>query len=282
MLPPTAIRAVPDVCSPTATVAETTFHVPKMDCPSEERLIRMALADVEGLGTMHFDLESRRVTVTHDGQPDALIERLAPLRLGAVLEKTQQVADTAPQAANGPEAERRVLKRLLAINGGMFAAELILGFLAQSTGLISDSLDMLADAMVYGLSLAAVGGAVGAQKRAARWSGLLQGALALAAVGEVGRRAAQGSEPVEFLMIGVAVVALAANLTCVALLARHRKGGVHLRASWIFSTNDALANLGVIVAGVLVALTGSPVPDLVVGAIVAVVVFGGAIRILRL
>lgn len=261
---------------------ETTFHIPKMDCPSEERLIRMALAEVDGLGGMRFDLQARRMTVSHEGEPETLLERLAPLRLGAVLEKTQEVSETPLPEASDPEAERRVLRTLLAINGVMFAVELGLGFLAQSTGLISDSLDMLADAMVYGLSLAAVGGAIGAQKRAARWSGILQGALAFAAMGEVGRRAVQGSDPVEGLMIGVAVVALAANLTCVALLARHRKGGVHLRASWIFSTNDALANLGVIVAGVLVAFTDSPLPDLVVGAIVAVVVFVGAIRILRL
>ncbi len=83
-------------------------------------------------------------------------------------------------------------------------------------------------------------------------------------------------------MIGVAVVALVANLACLALLANHRTGGVHLRASWIFSTNDALANIAVIVAGVLVMATGSAVPDLVAGTAVGVLVLSGAVRILRL
>ena len=55
-----------------------------------------------------------------------------------------------------------------------------------------------------------------------------------------------------------------------------------MRASWIFSTNDVLANLGVMVAGALVAWTGSRLPDLVVGTVVAALVLLGAVRILRL
>jgi len=55
-----------------------------------------------------------------------------------------------------------------------------------------------------------------------------------------------------------------------------------MRASWIFSTNDVIANAGVILAGFLVAWTGSRLPDLIVGCMIAVVVFSGALRILRL
>ncbi|MGH1348811.1 MAG: cation transporter [Nannocystales bacterium] len=260
---------------------ETTFLVPKMDCPSEERLIRMAVEPLDDVSGLRFDLDARRVAVTHCGDPAAILDLLTPLGLGASIEATKAASREAEAPAD-PAAERRVLKILLAINGVMFVAELGLGFLAQSTGLISDSLDMLADAMVYGLSLVAVGRALADQKRAARLSGWLQALLAAGAFAEVARRAVVGSEPVETLMIGVAVVALAANLTCVALLASHRKGGVHLRASWIFSTNDALANLGVIGAGILVALTGSAIPDLVIGTLVAVLVLTGAARILRL
>ena len=83
-------------------------------------------------------------------------------------------------------------------------------------------------------------------------------------------------------MIGISALALAANVSCLFLLARHRHGGAHMRASWIFSTNDVLANLGVMVAGALVAWTGSRLPDLVVGTVVAALVLLGAVRILRL
>ena len=82
-------------------------------------------------------------------------------------------------------------------------------------------------------------------------------------------------------MIGVALVALLANLACLALLAKHRNGEVHMRASWIFSTNDVLANLGVILAGVLVYATGSRTPDLLIGLIIALLVGRGGVQILR-
>ena len=55
-----------------------------------------------------------------------------------------------------------------------------------------------------------------------------------------------------------------------------------MKASWIFSTNDVLANLGVIGAGLLVGLTQSRFPDLVIGTIIAAIVMIGALRILRL
>jgi Co/Zn/Cd efflux system component len=140
---------------------------------------------------------------------------------------------------------------------------------------------MLADASVYAIALLAAGTAA-SQLRAARLSGWLQLALAALVLVEVVRRAVSGSEPVEGLMIGIGLLALAANLTCVAILSRHRRGGAHMRASWIFTTNDALANIGVIVAGALVAITGSALPDLVIGTAIAVLVASGAWRILRM
>jgi Co/Zn/Cd efflux system component len=83
-------------------------------------------------------------------------------------------------------------------------------------------------------------------------------------------------------MLGTAALALAANATCLLALARHRGGGVHMQASWIFSTNDVIANVGVILAGALVSWTRSAIPDLVIGTIIGLVVLRGAVRILRL
>ena len=77
-------------------------------------------------------------------------------------------------------------------------------------------------------------------------------------------------------------LALLANVSCLFLLAKHRDGEAHMRASWIFSTNDVLANLGVMAAGALVAWTGSHVPDLLVGIAVSALVLLGAYRIFRL
>ncbi len=269
-----------------APAVASLFSIPKMDCPAEERLIRLALEGAAGLAALELDLRQRELRVLHDGPVDDIAIRLGRLGLGARLVSTVATAPTdrvasAPDAARGAD-EARVLGWLLAINAVMFVLEIGAGWLAQSTGLIADSLDMLADAAVYGLALYAVGRAAGHQVRAAHLSGWLQLAVALGAMAEVARRLVFGSEPEPPLMIGVAAAALAANLACVWLLARHRDRGAHMKASWIFSTNDVLANLGVIVAGMLVAWTGANTPDLVVGAVISVLVLNGARRILKL
>ena len=176
--------------------------------------------------------------------------------------------------------ERRTLWIVLAINAAMFMVELGFGLRARSTGLIADSLDMLADAAVYALSLLAAGRSVLEQRRAAGVSGLMQIALAGWVLVDVVRRWLHGSEPLSSWMIAIGALALLANLLCLVLLSRHREGGVHMRASLIFSTNDTLANAGVIVAGALVAWTGSRLPDLLIGAAISLLVLRGGLRIL--
>jgi cation diffusion facilitator family transporter len=177
--------------------------------------------------------------------------------------------------------QRRVLLALLLINALMFFLEFAMGLIGQSTGLIADSLDMLADATVYGLALYAIGRGLAAKARAAHLSGLFQVALAIGVMLDVGRRFMHGSEPESTLMMGIGSMALAANISCLALLARHRKGEIHMRASWIFSRNDVLANLGVMISGALVAWLDSSLPDLLIGLAIAVMVLTGGISILR-
>ena len=177
--------------------------------------------------------------------------------------------------------ERKTLISLLAINAVMFLVEFVMGWLAESTGLISDSLDMLADAAVYGLSLYAIGRGLKKQIKAARLSGILQILLGTGVLLEVLRRLLLGSEPESLRIMGIGIAALVANIYCLVLISGHRNSGVHMRASWIFSTNDVIANLGVIVSGFLVWLLGNRFPDLIVGAMISVVIVRGGIRILQ-
>lgn len=163
----------------------------------------------------------------------------------------------------------------------MFIAEVMVGWIAESTALLADSLDMLADAAVYGMALYAASRSGGTQQTAARVSGVLQIVLGLGVLGEVFRRALFGSEPTSQLMIGAGVIALAANLICLRLISKHRDGGAHMRASWIFSKNDVIANTGVIAAGLLVMASSSSIPDLVIGVAIASVVLWGGVRILQ-
>jgi Co/Zn/Cd efflux system component len=177
-------------------------------------------------------------------------------------------------------AERRTLIRVLGINIGQFVMAGTVGIVAQSTGLLGAALDNLSDAGVYVVSIYAVGRSVLAKSRAARLSGVLLIVLALALLGEVVRRFVTGSDPIGSAMILTAVANAASNVLCLRLLRSHREQGVHLKASWIFTTNDMLANLGIVLSGVAVMFFRSPLPDLLIGLIVVGIVLKGGWSIL--
>ena len=262
----------------------SVFSVPKMDCSAEKNLVQMALEDLPGVHSLAFDLTVQKIAVEHTNEAREILARLEPLNLGATLLETSPVSaeERGTNSSAGDRSEARTLKVLLGINGLMFLLEFVVGIVAQSTGLIADSLDMFADAAVYGLALYAVGRAASMKVKAAHIAGWLQVALALGALAEVARRFIYGSEPESSVMMGMALLALVANVACLALIAGKRDRGAHMSASYIFSANDVIANLGVLLAGALVAWTASPYPDLVIGAIIAAVVLNGARRILRL
>ena len=179
------------------------------------------------------------------------------------------------------QSQRQVLYWLLGINATMFVIEMGIGLFADSTALIADSLDMLADAVVYGVALYAIGKSLLHKANAARISGFFQMALGLLIIIDIVRRSIYGSEPVSGLMMAMGAVALVANVICLVIIRKQRNEEVHMRASWIFSANDVIANLGVIFAGVLVFWLDSRWPDLVIGVIVSCVVLRGAKMILE-
>ncbi len=281
-------NAVEEAAVSEAWDAVSLFEVPEMDCPAEEQMVRTALAKLEPQPGFEFDLNRRQVRIYHvQSQLEEISQRLDGLGLGSRLVETGTLTDEArllmqESAAARDVREARVLRWLLAINGLMFVVEFAVGWLAQSTGLIADSLDMFADAAVYGLALYAVGRSAHLKVRAAHLSGWLQLALALFALAEVVSRFIFGSEPVSSLMIGMGLVALVANVASLLIISKSRDSGAHMKASWIFSANDVIANLGVIVAGVLVMWTGSRWPDLIIGTLIALVVLNGARKILQL
>lgn len=266
---------------PKMTAYESLFSVPKMDCPSEEQMIRVALGGVAGVQSIRCDLAERRVRIVHAADAQEISARLERLGLGAALVETT-AAGASVDDASDPVREAQTLRIVLAINAVMFLVELVMAWIAQSAGLLADSLDMLADAAVYGLALYAVGRSAQARMRTAHAAGWFQAALAIGALGEVVRRFFWGSSPEAPVMMIVATVALMANVACLWLVSRHREGGAHMKASVIFSANDVIANVGVIVAGLLVLWTGSRYPDLVIGALIAAIVAVGARRILQL
>lgn len=179
------------------------------------------------------------------------------------------------------QEESRILIILLGINAFMFFFEITLGIFSESTALIADSLDMLADATVYGIGLYAVGRAARVKIKAAHLSGIFQIILGTLVILDVLRRLIWGSSPESLLIIAVGMLALLANVICLMLISKHREGEVHMRASWIFSKNDVIANIGIIISGGLVYLLNSRLPDLIIGILISILVIRGGYHIIK-
>ena len=177
--------------------------------------------------------------------------------------------------------ERRILRIALALNAAMAVIGGVAGWIAQSTGLLADALDMLSDATAYAIGLVAIGRTVRFKANAALFSGSVLLVLGIGILVEVGRRVVFGAEPLSGWMIGTALLSLAVNVTVLRMLAPLKSGEVHLRATWLFTRADVVANLGVILAGMLVLWLRSTYPDFFIGALIGLYVIKEAVEILR-
>ena len=176
--------------------------------------------------------------------------------------------------------ERRILTIALVLNAAMAVIGGVAGWMGQSTGLLADALDMLSDATAYAIGLVAIGRGARFKANAAWLSGSVLLVLGLGLLLEVGRRVFQGAEPLSGWMIGTACLSLVVNLTVLRMLAPLKSGEVHLRATWIFTRADVVANVGVVVAGLLVLVLASPYPDYVIGTLIGLYVIKEALEIL--
>lgn len=254
-----------------------------MDCPSEENLIRLKLDGPEIL-YLDFDLKQRELKVYHQSSTDDLERTLDSLALGSRLLNSENFSGPLPNSGKKEQEQKRLLQIVLAINFAFFLIEIVAGYISQSMGLIADSLDMLADALVYGISIAAIGAAVSRKKSVAKIAGYLQIILALLGFSEVLRRFWGLNYLPDFqTMMIVSSLALVANTISLLLLQKSKgKEEAHMQASLIFTSNDIIINLGVLIAGALVHFLQSPLPDLLIGCMVFFMVIRGARSILSL
>ena len=260
---------------------KSIFEIPKMDCPSEENLIRMKLDEIPGIAGLDFDIPNRKLSVFHEGPIDIIEASIRELNLGG-RKLSSEDTDQVPVAEQANQ--KKVLWAVLIINFSFFLIEIVTGLISTSMGLVADSLDMLADSFVYSISLLAVGGSLIRKKRIAKLAGYFQITLAIIGFVEVLRRFFGVEKLPDFsTMIVISVFALIANAICLYLLQRSKsKEEAHMKASMIFTSNDVIINIGVIVAGLLVNWLSSNKPDLIIGTIVFILVLQGAFRILKL
>jgi Co/Zn/Cd efflux system component len=169
----------------------------------------------------------------------------------------------------------------LAINAGMFLAEIVAGVAAGSSSLQADALDFLGDAANYAISLTVAGMALAWRARAALLKGASLGLLGLWVLGSTAWHAYMGTLPQAEVMGIVGLLALLANAGVALMLYRFRSGDANMRSVWICSRNDVIGNAAVLFAAAGVFGTGTGWPDIIVATIMAGLGISGGWQIAR-
>jgi len=174
------------------------------------------------------------------------------------------------------ESHSKVLWIVLAINAVMFVVEGSAGFLAHSTSLLADALDMLGDALVYGFSLFVLARSPRWQAGAALAKGGFMLVFGVGVMAEAVHKILYPVMPSVETMGIIGCVALAANLVCFFLLYRHRGDNLNMSSTWVCSRNDLIANVGILIAAASSYLLVSRWPDILIGGIIAALFLSSA------
>jgi Co/Zn/Cd efflux system component len=177
------------------------------------------------------------------------------------------------------ERQRGTLQAVLLVNAVMFFVIVVAAIHANSSALLSDSLDNLGDALTYGLSIYAVSKGNAAKARVALFKGGLIFLAACAVAVQIVSKLHAPSVPTFEIMGSFSLLGLAANALCLFLLWRHRREDVNMSSVWECSRNDIASNLSVFVAAGAVWLTGSAWPDIAVASCLVLLLMRSAIRV---
>jgi Co/Zn/Cd efflux system component len=176
---------------------------------------------------------------------------------------------------------RRALVIVVALNLAMAVAEMFGGLLGKSQALKADALDFLGDGTITLLALIAISHGPGWRARAALLQGMFLTVLGLGVIGAAVYRIIERRLPDAEVMTWFGAAALAVNVASALVLIPHRKGDANVRAVWLFSRNDALGNVAVLIAAGLVFWTGTPWPDLVTAGLIGGLFLHSAVDIIR-
>lgn len=273
------------------TSAETVrYRVTGMDCSSCAAKIEGAVRKIGGVEDVKVSIASQIMTLKVD-QPATRLPAMedAVTGLGYRLHRmglaNEEVADDdddhVPDLSHVTPAYKRALWIVVLLNAGYGVVEIAGSFIAGSQALQADSLDFLGDGLISFLGLIAVGWGLAARAKAALLQGLFLGVLGLGVVVSTTYRIFIEHQPESLTMAGFAIIAFVVNVLAAIVLIPHRKGDANMRAVWLFSRNDAVGNLAVVIAAGLVWWTGSQWPDLVVAFAVAGLFLQSASTIIR-
>lgn len=200
-----------------------------------------------------------------------------------MIQKTQNKDDCCAVDFNtaGGNTLKTILFLVLLLNLGMFFIEAASGLIAHSNALLADSLDMLGDAFVYGISIAVLSKHPSVRAKGSSIKGIIMFLLGLFVVGENIFKIINPVIPVAETITAIGLLALLVNIASFSLLLKHRAKDVNVRSAWVCSRNDIAANIGVIIAGFLVARFHSMWPDVIIGFIIAFIVLQSSLLIIK-
>jgi Co/Zn/Cd efflux system component/copper chaperone CopZ len=265
--------------------AAARYRVTGMDCPSCAAKIEKAARGVGGVEEVKVSIASQIMTLRMDDGEARLpeVERVVT-GLGYQLDRLDKPARV--EANNGHRstddddelpkdlshitpAYKRALWIVVLLNVGYGLVEVVAGFIAGSQALKADALDFLGDGMITFLGLLAIGWTLAWRARSALIQGIFLGLLGLGVLGTTAYRVLVVYQPEAEMMGLFGAIALVVNVMAAAVLIPHRTGDANMRAVWLFSRNDAIGNLAVVIAAGLVWWIATPWPDLVVAVVIA-------------
>lgn len=177
---------------------------------------------------------------------------------------------------------KKVLWVVIAINAVMFFIEFGASFLADSQALQADALDFLGDTLTYSITFLVIGHTARWRAAAALFKGFTLLLMGLWVVVATLYSTFYIQQPIESIMGSVALSAFLANLTSALLLMKYRDGDANIRSVWLCSRNDAINNLMVLVAAVIVYLSQSHWPDLIAAFLMSGLFLHSALLIMKL
>ncbi len=264
------------------------YNVTGMDCSSCAAKVEGAARKVEGVADVKVSIASQIMTLDVDDPARRLpVVEQAVTSLGYQLDRIGETSDDAddddkiPDLSHVTPAYKRALWIVVLLNAGYGVIEIVGSFLAGSQALQADALDFIGDGAISFLGLIAVGWGLAARAKAALLQGVFLALLGIGVIGSTLYRVFVEHEPQTLLMGGFALVACLVNVIAAAVLIPHRKGDANVRAVWLFSRNDAIGNLAVVAAAVVVWWLNSPWPDLIVAFAVAGLFLQSAWSIIR-
>lgn len=268
----------------TATDQFMRYRVIGMDCAHDAREIEEAARKSGALRDVRVSVSSQIMTLqlAPTGSPEAVTRAVNDIgyQLTPVTDEPGN-ATGAAKTTDVSAAYRRALWLVIILNVGYGVIEMGGGFLSGSQALKSDALDFLGDDLITLLGVVAIGWGLVWRARSALIQGILLGVLGVSVLVNTAIRLAEGYVPEAGLMGAFGIVALIVNVASTVVLLPHRAGDSNVRAVWMFSRNDAVGNVSVVIAALIVGWLNTAWPDIVVAFLIASLFLQSAWVIIR-